>query len=79
MKKTFVSELLDTFREGAQDGVLEGEALQKALQRAMLERGLNYGLLRYWLRSMANVGLIEMEEAEGRIVRVKVRGMYDTL
>jgi len=69
-RESIIQYLLRVLREHATDGVLEGENLRRAIGVIMQEKGLHYGLIRYWMESLEKGGLIRMETEGKSIVRV---------
>jgi hypothetical protein len=70
-KESIVQYLLRVLKENAIDNVVEGENLRKAIGTIMREKGLHYGLVRYWIKESLEKGGLAKVEIQGKdIVRV---------
>jgi len=70
-KESIVQYLLRVLKENATDNALEGENLRKAIGTIMREKGLHYGLVRYWIKeSLEKGGLVRVETQGKDIVKI---------
>jgi hypothetical protein len=70
-KESIVQYLLRVLKENAIDNVVEGENLRKAIGTIMREKGLHYGLVRYWIKeSLEKGGLVRVETQGKDIVKI---------
>jgi hypothetical protein len=70
-KESIVQYLLRVLKENATNNALEGENLRKAIGTIMREKGLHYGLVRYWIKeSLEKGGLVRVETQGKDIVKI---------